>query len=100
PHHPALLRVHSGPELGRKQPQLDGPAEPLELLLDCFLVLSRKESHGRNYSAPINFLATAVPEPREGSSRKAAPEDRTRGVFPVRSARRGAMPPFRNLPPG
>src|SRR5439155_3617292 len=35
----------------------------------------------------------------EGSSCKAAPEGRTRGVLPVRSTRRGASPPFRTLPP-
>src|SRR5204863_6444811 len=35
---------------------------------------------------------------REGSSREAAPEDRTRGVLPGRSTRREASPPFRNLP--
>ncbi len=36
----------------------------------------------------------------KGSSCEAAPEGRTRGVLSVRSARRGASPPFRNLPPG
>src|SRR5438093_13748004 len=36
----------------------------------------------------------------KGSSCEAAPEGRTRGVLPVRSTRRGASPPFRNLPPG
>src|SRR5439155_1064588 len=36
----------------------------------------------------------------EGSSCKAAPEGRTRGVLSVRSTRRGASPPFRTLPPG
>src|SRR5205814_10514344 len=36
----------------------------------------------------------------EGSSCEAAPESRARGVLPVRSTRRGASPPFRNLPPG
>src|SRR6266542_4266298 len=36
----------------------------------------------------------------KGSSCEAAPEGRTRGVLSVRSTRRGASPPFRNLPPG
>ena len=36
----------------------------------------------------------------KGPSCEAAPEGRTRGVLSVRSTRRGASPPFRNLPPG
>src|SRR6059036_2900787 len=44
--------------------------------------------------------APASLERGEGSRCKAAPDGRTRGVLPVRSARRGASPPFRNLPPG